>query len=78
MSNQPLRRNEEKFVIRLPAGMRSRIADVARTNARSMNSEILHRLEHIEELESALDRATRVIDQLLGDSQPKASSGAKT
>lgn len=78
MSNQPLRRNEEKFVIRLPAGMRGRIADVARTNARSMNSEILHRLEHIEQLESALERATRVIDQLLGDSQPLASSGAKT
>jgi predicted DNA-binding protein len=78
MNNQPLRRNEEKFVIRLPAGMRSRLADVARTNARSMNSEILHRLEHIEKLETALERATQVIDQLLGDSQPQVSSGAKT
>jgi len=35
----------EKFVVRLPSGMRSQIADVARTNRRSMNSEIIARLE---------------------------------
>ena len=36
----------EKFVVRLPRGMRRRIADAARTYHRSMNSEIVARLEH--------------------------------
>jgi len=36
----------EKFVVRLPGGMRQKIADVARKSRRSMNSEIVARLEH--------------------------------
>lgn len=35
----------EKFVVRLPGGMRGRIAVVARQSRRSMNSEIIARLE---------------------------------
>ncbi|MEE4359977.1 MAG: Arc family DNA-binding protein [Pseudomonadales bacterium] len=35
----------EKFVVRLPNGMRRRIAEVARYHRRSMNSEIVARLE---------------------------------
>ena len=35
----------EKFVVRLPMGMRDRIAEVARLSRRSMNSEIVARLE---------------------------------
>lgn len=35
----------EKFVVRLPAGMRQAIAEVARRSRRSMNSEIVARLE---------------------------------
>lgn len=35
----------EKFVVRLPSGMRQEIADVARRSRRSMNSEIIARLE---------------------------------
>jgi hypothetical protein len=65
MSNQPKRQAEEKFVIRLPDGMRGRIAEQARENTRSMNSEIIHRLETNAELEAALDRALKIIDQLL-------------
>lgn len=38
-------RTADKFVVRLPDGMRERIADVARDNHRSMNSEIISRLE---------------------------------
>jgi len=34
-------RTADKFVVRLPEGMRQRIADVAHANTRSMNSEIL-------------------------------------
>lgn len=35
----------EKFVVRLPKGMRDRIAEVSRASRRSMNSEIVARLE---------------------------------
>lgn len=35
----------EKFVVRLPGGMRQEIAEVARRSRRSMNSEIVARLE---------------------------------
>ena len=35
----------EKFIIRLPAGMRERIGAAARANNRSMNAEIVSRLE---------------------------------
>ncbi|MEE4382760.1 MAG: Arc family DNA-binding protein [Pseudomonadales bacterium] len=49
-------RTAEKFVVRLPQGMRRRIAEVARLYRRSMNSEIVARLEHsLEQEASALD-----------------------
>ena len=38
-------RTADKFVVRLPDGMRDRIAEVARDQHRSMNSEIIARLE---------------------------------
>ncbi|SRR5690606_27087357 len=38
-------RTADKFVVRLPDGMRERIADVAKNHHRSMNSEIIARLE---------------------------------
>ena len=68
MINKPKRLHEEKFVVRLPDGMRERIAMQARENTRSMNSEIVHRLESTVELEAALDRALKIIDQLLAAS----------
>lgn len=38
-------RNAEKFVVRLPKGMRELIASASRSNRRSMNSEIVAVLE---------------------------------
>jgi hypothetical protein len=38
-------RTADKFVVRLPDGMRERVAEVARRNHRSMNSEIIARLD---------------------------------
>jgi hypothetical protein len=38
-------RTADKFVVRLPDGMREKIAEVARGHHRSMNSEIISRLE---------------------------------
>ena len=48
-------RTADKFVVRLPDGMRERIADVARNHHRSMNSEIIARLEQSLLQEGALD-----------------------
>lgn len=52
MSNS---RTADKFVIRLPDGLRDRIADQAEGNRRSMNSEIVLRLERSTALEVELD-----------------------
>lgn len=48
MSNQANSgsRNAEKFVVRLPQGMRVRISAAAKLSHRSMNSEFIWRLEH--------------------------------
>jgi Arc-like DNA binding domain. len=40
-------RTADKFVVRLPDGMRERIAEVARNHHRSMNSEIIARLNRV-------------------------------
>lgn len=77
MSNKPKRLSEDKFVVRLPDGMRERIATEARDNARSMNSEIIYRLETTVELEAALDRALKIIDQLLAASPAYEQPGAR-
>jgi len=57
--------------------MRERIAVQARENTRSMNSEIVHRLESTVELEAALDRALKIIDQLLAASPAYEQPGAR-
>ena len=41
----PPSRLAEQFVVRFPNGMRDRIADEAKANGRSMNAEIVHRLQ---------------------------------
>jgi len=44
----------EKFVLRLPLGMRTKIADIAKKNRRSMNSQIIFELEDLIEKELQL------------------------
>ena len=58
-------RVQDKFVIRLPDGLRPEIAVVASRNQRSMNGEIIHRLERSLALELVLEQKNRVIAQLL-------------
>lgn len=53
MNNQS--RHADKFVVRLPDGMRDKIAAIAAGNHRSMNSEIVMHLERL------VDEATPVI-----------------
>lgn len=45
MRKAPLVRDHKKFVLRLPEGMRDRIASAAKENGRSMNAEIVTRIE---------------------------------
>lgn len=62
-------RTAEKFVVRLPEGMRERIAGVARNHHRSMNSEIIARLER-----SLLQEGQLQADSLLSLESPELSS----
>lgn len=48
-------RSADKFVVRLPPGMRERIADVAKKLHRSMNSEIISRLEASLPIDSSVE-----------------------
>lgn len=38
-------RGSDQFLLRLPEGLRTRVKEVAETNRRSMNSEIIYQLE---------------------------------
>lgn len=55
-------RTADKFVVRLPDGMRERVADVAKDNHRSMNSEIISRLEQSLLIEEGADQPAMRVD----------------
>ncbi|SFL18665.1 Arc family DNA-binding protein [Methylorubrum salsuginis] len=44
MQRQAQAREHDKFIVRMPDGMRGRIAEAAKRNHRSMNNEIVHHL----------------------------------
>lgn len=54
-------RTADKFVVRLPDGLRGRIFDVAARNNRSMNSEIITRLERSIAVEVELDHQKNLV-----------------
>ncbi len=58
-------RTADKFVIRLPDGVRERIAEVAKESRRSMNSEIVQRLlRTLAEDQAQVDLKDQLISQL--------------
>lgn len=61
-------RNADKFVVRLPEGMRQRIAKVAKNYHRSMNSEIVSRLE------SSLRSEACIQSEFAGDNQDETAA----
>ena len=66
-------RNADKFVVRLPDGMREEIADRAKANNRSMNSEIVVMIKNqLNGGEPLSDSATALIDLV------KAELGERT
>lgn len=58
-------REQDKFVVRLPEGLRPQIAAIARTNNRSMNGEIISRLQQSLAFEELAQRQSQLISQLL-------------
>ncbi|MEZ1440138.1 Arc family DNA-binding protein [Pseudomonas shirazica] len=57
-------RTADKFVVRLPDGMREQIADIAKGNHRSMNSEIIARLDLSIEQDKHGDLTVRTLAQV--------------
>ncbi len=58
-------REMDKFVLRLPEGLRPEIADVARANQRSMNGEIVIRIQRSLIQDQLKIEQDKLIDQLL-------------
>lgn len=58
-------RDQDKFVLRMPDGLRPQICDAALINERSMNSEIIYRLRRTIELEAKLEDKDKTIRNLL-------------
>ncbi|MEZ2876892.1 Arc family DNA-binding protein [Pseudomonas lundensis] len=58
-------REQDKFVLRMPDGLRPEISDAASINDRSMNSEIIFRLNRTIELETKLADKDKIIRNLL-------------
>jgi predicted transcriptional regulator len=60
-------RTADKFVLRLPDGMRERIQEIARANHRSMNSEMIARLERSIAEETGEEVVPTECDQKMAD-----------
>lgn len=77
MSTIPTNRESDRFMLRLPDGMRDRIKTVAEANNRSMNAEIVATLEKAypeESVDEAIERFLRIADELIaafGDDYPQ-------
>lgn len=56
-------RDKNKFNLRLPDGMRDRIAAIAKENGRSMNSEIVYRLQTTLEMYDYVPKENINIDE---------------
>ncbi len=75
-------RTADKFVLRLPEGLRARISQVAETNHRSMNGEMVARIDGSLDLESKYEEMRQLnryllkrIEMLeLGSNSPESAS----
>lgn len=56
----PPSRTAAQFVVRLPDGMRDQIGELAKKNGRSMNAEIVHRLQMTLEAERDTSKDTGI------------------
>lgn len=58
-------REQDKFVLRLPEGLRTEIANIARANQRSMNGEIIIRIQRSIIQDQIKIEQDKLISQLL-------------
>lgn len=59
-------RTADKFVLRLPEGLRARISQVAEKNRRSMNGEMIARIDGSLDLEAKYEEMRKLNQYLLG------------
>jgi hypothetical protein len=76
LTNHVSSAHDEKFVVRFPHGMRERLSASARDNQRSMNAEVVFRMDHSLALEAEIARLKAVIDRLLTAPSPACPEGA--
>lgn len=60
-------RDFEKFMLRMPEGMRDRISREAKANGRSMNAELIARIEKTLEDDTALEKLADRVEELEAD-----------
>lgn len=67
MANECVGRGSDQVKLRLPDGMRGELKDAAKANRRSLNAEIIARLESFQAQQSnqQLDRMEKKIDRLV-------------
>lgn len=67
MANERVGRGSDQVKLRLPDGMRDELKEAAKVNGRSMNAEIIARLESFKAQQSnqQLDRMEKKIDRLV-------------
>lgn len=67
MANERVGRGSDQVKLRLPDGMRGELKDAAKVNGRSLNAEIIARLESFTAQQSnqQLDRMEKKIDRLV-------------
>ena len=69
MTKKPTIQTEDKYVLRLPDGMRDRIKQEAERNGRSMNAEIVQRLEDFPSVMQAWETESRARAKLAEDKE---------
>ncbi len=55
-------RDQNRFLVRMPDGMRDRIRDAAAENGRSMNAEIIYRLQTTLEMDDYVPKLNAQVD----------------
>jgi len=63
------RSKSDQYLLRLPPGLRGRLQEAADSHARSLNAEIVARLEDFPTIQEALFRTTRERTQLADDNE---------
>lgn len=62
--DKQLAKDADKYIVRMPAGMREQLALAAKQNNRSMNAEIVLRLQRSLDVNEALPMSDTDIDRL--------------